>query len=525
MRVASAEDTCAILCLRYLALVLQQQSKDIDSTQTNVKESILDGRYSLFFYAYEHWGSHLVERICASPNSDFGRDLDKQVHLFDGVLQQYGGVIPTMSRSAEVLCEQWAQSPLPQSSSTGLRNSCMTIIDLLTMKWHLDFEALRHAAIKINNALRTLVLSNSMPDGVADHRKLRAIYGEKLRKCARPDCMMFLIGFEDEKTLRRHESAHEWNVMCHVVECPRSRFGFRSQAQRENHIASAHPEIDSKDVDVETTHSASCVQSYVTCQEKERTEILCEVILSGDVQLAAEFLDLDISLHGNLKGKDPLNLAVQSKSVAMTKLVTDKLELRKSFLKETKSVLKFSEEDVVNAFLWAVRLDCRDIITFFLESEFVPDVATRMIKPEDSELKELVLTVLRAAYGYPFCINSLVASLIIHGNNQFKFILSHNINIDGPLHWKSQLSTTDVLLHLTSPNYPKLWSIICQLFENGADVNLRDSKTKSSIFIRALQAGWQDRNQLDAINDLVSFGANIHEKARQVGAIHARGLE
>jgi len=366
-----------------------------------------------------------------------------------------------------------------------------------------------------------------MPDGVADHRKLRAIYGEKLRKCARPDCMMFLIGFEEEKTLRRHESAHEWNVMCHVVECPRSRFGFRSQAQREDHIASAHPEIDSKDVDVETTHSASCVQSYITCQEKERTEILCEVILSGDIELAAEFLDLDISFQKNLEGKDLLDLAVQSKSIAMAKLVTDKLELKKSFLNGTKSTFKLSEENVVNAFLWAVRLDCRDIITFFLESEFVPDVATRMINSGDSELMELTLTVLRTTNKDPFCINSLVASLIIHGNNQFKFILSHNINIDGPLHLRAlpSITTTDVLLHWTSPNYPKLWSIICQLFKNGADVNFHNTNVKNTIFIRALRAGWQDRNQLDAVNDLVSFGANIHQKARQVGAIHARGLK
>lgn len=519
MRVASAEDTCAILCLRYLALVLQQQSKDIDSTQTSVKEGILDGRYSLFFYAYEHWGSHLVERICASPNSDFGRDLDKQVHLFDGVLQQYGGVIPTISRSAEVLCEQWAQSPLPQSSSTGLRNPYMAIIDLLTMKWHLDFEALRHAAIKINNALRTLVLSNSMPNGVADRRKLRAIYGEKLRKCTRPDCMMFLIGFEDEKTLRRHESAHEWNVMCHVVECPRSRFGFRSQAQREDHIATTHSDFDCKDVDVETTPSVSCVQSYIACQEKDRAEILREVILSGDVELAA---DLGISFQGNLKAKDLLDLAVQSKSVTMAKLVTDKLELKKSFLNGTKPVFEISKENVVSAFLWAVQLDCRDIITFFLKSEFVSDLATRMIPAHSgSELYKLVpnTRLPHKGWGTTVGVNALIASLILNGNNQFKFIISHNINVDGPLHWqKGWFSTADTLLCWSSPNHTKIWSLICQLFENGADVNIREPKTKNTIVIAALQLGWQDRIELDAIYDLARFGANFHEKTHQVGA-------
>jgi hypothetical protein len=332
--------------------------------------------------------------------------------------------------------------------------------------------------------------------------------------------MMFLIGFEDEKTLRRHELAHEWNMMCHVVECPRSRFGFRSQAKREDHIASAHPEFDIMDVDVETTHSASCVQSYVTCQERERTEILCEVILSGDAELAAEFLDLDISFQGNFKGINLLDLAVQSKSVAMAKLVTDKLELKKSFLNGTKSVLEFSEEDVVNAFLWAVQLDCRDIITFFLESEFVSDLATRVIIPKDLELEKLVQTVkLANKIDMHTFINALVVSLIINGKNQFEFILSHNINVDGCIHCESffWLSTTDMLIHWLSPNYAKLWSILCQFFENGADVNFRGC-AKEALFLTALQRGWGDRNQVDAVNDLVRFGANLHEKLQSVGA-------
>jgi len=119
VRESLAEDTCAILCLRYLALVLQQQSKDTDSAQPDIKKSILDGSYSLFFYVYENWGFHLTRRIRASSNSNFGGHLDEQVHFFDGVLQRYGEVAPTISRSAEALCEQWAQSPAPQSSSSG----------------------------------------------------------------------------------------------------------------------------------------------------------------------------------------------------------------------------------------------------------------------------------------------------------------------------------------------------------------------------------------------------------------------
>jgi hypothetical protein len=238
------------------------------------------------------------------------------------------------------------------------------------------------------------------------------------------------------------------------------------------------------------------------------------VILSGDAELAAEFLDLDISFQGNLKGKDLLDLAVQSKSVAMAKLVTDKLELKKSFLNRTKSVLKFSEEDVVNAFLWAVRLDCRDIITFFLESEFVPDLATRMIMPKDLELTKLVQTICNTST----FINALVVSLIINGKNQFEFIFSHKINVDGCLHCSSVcLSTTDMLIYWSSPNHAKLWSILCQFFENGADVNFR-GHAKEALFLTALQIGWGDRNQVDAVNDLVRFGANLHEKLQSVGA-------
>jgi len=333
--------------------------------------------------------------------------------------------------------------------------------------------------------------------------------------------MMFLIGFEDEKTLRRHESAHEWNVMCHVVECPRSRFGFRSQAQREDHIATTHSDFDCKDVDVETTPSVSCVQSYIACQEKDRAEILREVILSGDVELAA---DLGISFQGNLKAKDLLDLAVQSKSVTMAKLVTDKLELKKSFLNGSKPVFEISKENVVSAFLWAVRLDCRDIITFFLKSEFVSDLATRMIPAQSgSELYKLVPYTLMLHKGQNRrvdCVNALIASLILNGNNQFKFIISHNINVDGPLHWGEGLfsTTADTLLCWSSPNRAKIWSLICQLFENGADVNIRAPKTNNTIAIAALQLGWQDRNELDAIYDLARFGANFHEKIHQVGA-------
>lgn len=133
MRESLAEDTCAILCLRYLALVLQQQSEDADSAQLGVKKSILDGSYSLFFYAYENWGFHLTRRIRASSNSNVGGQLDEQVHFFDGVLQHYGGVAPTMSRSAKALCDRWAQSPAPQSSSSGQFHPGLTIVDLLTM--------------------------------------------------------------------------------------------------------------------------------------------------------------------------------------------------------------------------------------------------------------------------------------------------------------------------------------------------------------------------------------------------------
>ncbi|KAF8544237.1 hypothetical protein BDD12DRAFT_873150 [Trichophaea hybrida] len=443
---------------------------------------------------------------CVSPNFDFGDhgDLNKQVHLFDGVLQQYREVIPILPRSVEALCEQWVQSPPPQSSSS-------------------DFQALRQAAIKINKVLRTLVLSTSNCD--IDRRKLRAIYGEKLYKCIRPDCMMFLTGFEDERTLRRHESAHEWDVMCHVGEFPRSRFGFRSQAQCESHIASAHPKFSPKDVDIETTPAVSCTQSYTT-SPKERMEILCEAILSGDVELAAEFLDLDLSLHGHLKGKDLLDRAVQSESIKMTKFITSKFELKKSFLKEAEPVLKFSTDDVVNAFLWAVRLDCRDIITFFLESQFVPDLATRMIaidqKVLDLELYKLVGTIwskMNMNWLNPNCINALAASLIINGNNQFKFIIGHNIDIDGPIYWNPwsyyEVSTTShVLLCWNSSNYAKLWLIVCQLFENGADVNLYLPGVKKTIFIEALHMKWHDRKEVDAVKDLIGFGANLHEETR-----------
>lgn len=244
VNLGSGEGNLGLLCIRYLCF----EGFNVEDDNLSVPDYIPSGYYGFMDYAYAYWARHLDAFLRVQEPKDALDEISEAAEVF---IDMYWAQPRTKSIPPKSFLARW-------EALSSNRN-----FDKLTVAAHLAHKQLiastAHSpdlqVLKLHHALNKVRKHLELESASATRTvKLQSMYGEKIFKCPRVNCIRFYSGFASEQERNDHIKKHERSFFCSFPGCPMAALGCNTLKELYKHDTEYHGTFDHDDEEEEADY-------------------------------------------------------------------------------------------------------------------------------------------------------------------------------------------------------------------------------------------------------------------------------
>ncbi|KAH6888169.1 hypothetical protein B0T10DRAFT_515086 [Thelonectria olida] len=311
------------MCLRYLS----SECFDADLSDDVLQSNIMSGAYVFEGYACLYWLRHvkkagaarnrdlladLRQLMTARRNTGFSGDAASSSKEFDRFKDAQPDIFDVLIQADTFARRRW-------------REFCLSDNDLSDWEY-LDPLTLSGAQLRIRRSLESALCETKSHRHSCQCSSLKSLYGEHIYKCGRYGCPFYRIGFKTQAQRNQHMKVHTRPYKCDQEDCPFFELGFRTQALLNVHLKHYHtdnlarsktmPRKLGSDAEMasflEDAVKADDFETILDLSEEARkccVELLLTAIKEGSSSAILHFL------MGQVKSEDSFRLGSRSRSL------------------------------------------------------------------------------------------------------------------------------------------------------------------------------------------------------------------
>jgi hypothetical protein len=247
-------DEITRLCLGYFNL----RCLNPEITEEDINAFAMKGSYAFLDYAVQHWMDHLEKWVAQPPSAES----IAQMSVFLGKFPKRYELKAAL-QLRELMSRTKRLSPFSTYPFV-----CKLVSAIYTWK---QGGYLIEAANQVSLSLMEMVFrvrrvlehmaTSSARDG-ALRKRLLNLYGPRIYKCDRLDCMFFHEGFLNKQHRDQHVTNHQKPFLCAHSGCPFMTLGFVSAERLDQHISRYHNHANVGQDSSNLKYAASVMSSY-----------------------------------------------------------------------------------------------------------------------------------------------------------------------------------------------------------------------------------------------------------------------